>query len=200
MNSGFQGCRKQHGHHMTFAIDPLGCRIALLDNTRLPKWLVTICACACLLLPGSLHATEHKGVLILHSVGREFRPWNEYAKQIRAELDRQSPWPLDVREHSLESARSGDTNPELPFVQYLRALYAERVPDLIVAVGAPAAAFVRRHRQRSSFQRRQPCLRQSTSAGSSIRTLRGTMPWSPLDTTSAFSSRAFCGYRQIQGS
>jgi hypothetical protein len=30
---------------------------------------------------------------------------------------------------------------------YLRALYAERVPDLIVAVGAPAAAFVRRHRQ-----------------------------------------------------
>ena len=132
---------------MTFAIDPLGCRIALLDNTRLPKWLVTICACACLLLPGSLHATEHKGLLILHSVGREFRPWNEYAKQIRAELDKQSPWPLDVREHSLESARSGDPNPETPFVQYLRALYAEHVPDLIVAVGAPAAAFVRRHRQ-----------------------------------------------------
>jgi signal transduction histidine kinase/ABC-type uncharacterized transport system substrate-binding protein len=125
----------------------LGRRIAFLGNARLPKWLITICACACLLLPGSLHATEHKGVLILHSVGREFRPWNEYAKQIRAELDRQSPWPLDVREHSLESARSGDTNPELPFVQYLRALYAERVPDLIVAVGAPAAAFVRRHRQ-----------------------------------------------------
>jgi signal transduction histidine kinase len=125
----------------------LGCRIAFLDNTRLPKWLISICACACLLLSGSLHATEHKAVLILHSVGREFRPWNEYAKQIRAELDRQSPWPLDVREHSLESARSGDPNPELPFVQYLRALYAEHVPDLIVAVGAPAAAFVRRHRQ-----------------------------------------------------
>ena len=118
-----------------------------MDNTRVPKWLITICACACLLLSGSLHATEHKEVLILHSVGREFRPWNEYAKQIRAELDRQSPWPLEVREHSLESARSGDTNPELPFVQYLRALYAERVPDLIIAVGAPAAAFVRRNRQ-----------------------------------------------------
>ncbi len=125
----------------------LGCRIAFLDNTGLLKWLITICACACFLLSGSLHATEHKGVLILHSVGREFRPWTEYAKQIRAELDRQSPWPLDVREHSLESARSGDSNPEPPFVQYLRALYAERVPDLIVAVGAPAAAFVRRHRQ-----------------------------------------------------
>jgi len=31
-------------------------------------------------------AEEHKRVLILHSVGREFRPWNEYAKYMRAEL------------------------------------------------------------------------------------------------------------------
>src|SRR5205807_7143476 len=35
-------------------------------------------------------AAEHKTILMLHSVGREFRPWNEYAKDIRAELDRQS--------------------------------------------------------------------------------------------------------------
>jgi hypothetical protein len=33
-------------------------------------------------------ASDPKRVLILHSVGREFRPWNEYAKDIRAELDR----------------------------------------------------------------------------------------------------------------
>lgn len=112
------------------------------------KQLITFCAFAFLLLPGNLHATEHKGVLVLHSVGREFRPWNEYAKQIRAELDKQSPWPLDVREHSLETARSGDFNPKLAFIQYLGALYAERAPDLIVAIGAPAAVFVQRHRQR----------------------------------------------------
>jgi hypothetical protein len=49
-------------------------------------------------------ASDPKRVLILHSVGREFRPWNEYAKDIRAELDRQSPWPLDVQEHSLVTA------------------------------------------------------------------------------------------------
>ena len=77
-----------------------------------PKWLVTICACACLVFSENLHATtEHKGVLILHSAGREFRPWNEYAKQIRAELNRQSPWPLDVREHVLETARVGSLDP-----------------------------------------------------------------------------------------
>jgi signal transduction histidine kinase len=72
-----------------------------------PKWLIAICACACFVFSESLHATEHKEVSILHSAGREFGPWNEYAKQIRAELGRQSPWPPDVREHSLETARSG---------------------------------------------------------------------------------------------
>jgi signal transduction histidine kinase len=71
------------------------------------KRLITICACACLVFSENLHATEHKEVLILHSAGREFGPWNEYAKQTRVELDRQSRWPLDVREHSLETARSG---------------------------------------------------------------------------------------------
>jgi hypothetical protein len=111
-----------------------------------PKWLITICACACLVFSESLHATEHKAVLILHSVGRDFRPWNEYAKQIRAELDRQSPWPLDVRELSLETARFGDLDPERPFVEYLEALYAHHAPDLIVAIGAPAAAFIQRQR------------------------------------------------------
>ncbi len=37
---------------------------------------------------------------------------------------------------------------KLAFVEYLRALYASRPVDLIVAIGAPAANFVQRHRQR----------------------------------------------------
>ena len=110
------------------------------------RWLVTICAWSCFVFSESLHATEHKTMLIIHSVGREFRPWNEYAKQIREELDKQSPWPLDVREHALETARSGNLNPEVTFVEYLEVLYANRAPDLIVAIGAPAAAFIQRHR------------------------------------------------------
>jgi hypothetical protein len=89
----------------------------------------------------------HKSVLILHSVGREFRPWNEYARAIRAELDRQSPWPLDIQEHSLVSARSADVDPEKSFLEYLQSLYAGQPPDLIIGVGAPAASFIQRHRQ-----------------------------------------------------
>ena len=85
--------------------------------------------------------------MLLHSFGRDFKPWSEYAKSIRAELDRQSPWPLDITEHSLVSARFSDENPEAPFVEYLHALFAKRPLDLIVSIGAPAANFVQRHRQ-----------------------------------------------------
>ena len=45
------------------------------------------------------------------------------------------------------TARSGDENPEAPFVEYLRALFAKRPLDLIVSIGAPAADFVQRRRQ-----------------------------------------------------
>ncbi|MGA9561637.1 MAG: sensor histidine kinase [Pseudolabrys sp.] len=93
-------------------------------------------------------AAESKRVLILHSFGRDFKPWKEYASSIRSELERQSPWPLDIQDQSLVSARSIDDDPEAPFVEYLRALFAKRPLDLIVSVGAPAANFVQRHRQR----------------------------------------------------
>jgi signal transduction histidine kinase len=92
-------------------------------------------------------AAESKRVMLLHSFGRDFKPWSEYAKAIRAELDRQSPWPLDIIEHSLVTARFSDENPEAPFVEYLRAQYTKHPLDLIVSIGAPAAAFVQRHRQ-----------------------------------------------------
>src|SRR2546427_7082665 len=41
---------------------------------------------------------EPKRVLILHSFGRDFKPWSEYARNIRAELVRQSSWPLEISE------------------------------------------------------------------------------------------------------
>ena len=92
-------------------------------------------------------AAEPKRVLLLHSFGRDFKPWSEYGKAIRADLDRQSPWPLDIIDYSLVSARFSDENPEAPFVEYLRALFAKHPLDLIVSIGAPAANFVQRSRQ-----------------------------------------------------
>src|SRR5689334_4146770 len=94
----------------------------------------------------SAPAAELKRVMLLHSFGKEFRPWSEYARTIREELKRQSPWQIDITEQSLISARSSDEDPETPFVEYLRALYSKQPLDLIVSIGAPAADFVQRHR------------------------------------------------------
>jgi signal transduction histidine kinase len=91
-------------------------------------------------------AAEPKRVMLLHSFGREFKPWSEYAREIRTQLVLQSPWALDITEHSLVTARSSNQSPEVPFVQYLGALFSEHPLDLIVSIGAPAAAFVQRHR------------------------------------------------------
>ena len=110
-----------------------------------------VCACvgATILLLFTLDtaAAESKRVMMLHSFGRDSKPWSDYAKNIRGELDRQSPWPLDITEHPLLAARSGEASPDAAFAEYLRALYAERPLDLIVSFGAPAVAFVQRHRQ-----------------------------------------------------
>ena len=91
-------------------------------------------------------SADSKRVLLLHSFGQDFKPWSEYAKSIRSELQRQSPWQLDITDHSLVTARSRNEDPEIPFVAYLSALFAEQQPDLIVCIGAPAAVFVQRHR------------------------------------------------------
>ncbi|MDA9400584.1 ATPase [Bradyrhizobium sp. CCBAU 45389] len=91
---------------------------------------------------------ELKRVLVLHSFGREFRPWSEYARDIKAELERQSPWPLDIQEHALLTARFNNPGPEAPFVEYLQSLYQGALPDIVLTIGAPAARFAQRYRAR----------------------------------------------------
>src|SRR6476646_9918753 len=46
-------------------------------------------------------AAEPKKVVLLHSFGRDFKPWGEYARAIRTELERRSPWQLEISDHSL---------------------------------------------------------------------------------------------------
>ena len=75
-----------------------------------------------------------KRVLLLHSFGRDFAPWNEHARTFREELVRQSPDAIDLFEASLATARSADAE-EGPFVEYLRGLFAKRKLDLVVAIG-----------------------------------------------------------------
>jgi hypothetical protein len=112
----------------------------ILRGRRIGSVAAIICVVQSLVCPAAL-AVEPKQVLLLHSFGRDFKPWSEYAKIIRMELNQQSPWPLDITEHSLVTARSPDEDPEVPFVEYLRVLFAKRLPDIIVSIGAPAAGW-----------------------------------------------------------
>jgi signal transduction histidine kinase len=91
-------------------------------------------------------AVQPKKILVLHSYGQNFQPWVTWSREIRNELNRQSPWPLDVDEYSIVTARGGNHAAEPRFVEYLTALYAQQPPDLIVALGGPAARFVQQHR------------------------------------------------------
>ena len=78
------------------------------------KWScrIALAATALLLLAalGPVQA-QSKRVLLLHSFGQDFKPWSEYARSIRSELQRQSPWQLDITDHSLVTARSRNEDP-----------------------------------------------------------------------------------------
>ncbi len=89
-----------------------------------------------------------KRVLLLHSFGPRFKPWSDYEQSIRSEISRLWQKPVDFLDQSLVNARLEDENSEALFAEYLRALYTSRPVDIIVAIGAPAAAFVQRYRQR----------------------------------------------------
>jgi signal transduction histidine kinase len=86
-------------------------------------------------------------VLIVHSFGRDFSPWDNYARQIREQLELQSKNPIDIFEVSLSTARFPEGN-EDAFVNYLNAVFSERKLDLIMTIGGPAARFFQLNRQR----------------------------------------------------
>ena len=86
--------------------------------------------------------------MMLHSFGLRFKPWTDYAETIRSEISRRARTPVIFHDHSLLNAQLQDDKSDGPFVDYLRALYEEKPPDLIIAFGAPAASFVQRYRDR----------------------------------------------------
>jgi signal transduction histidine kinase len=88
---------------------------------------------------------EPKRVMMLHSFGLRFRPWTDYSEAFRAEMSRRTS--VEFQDHSLLNARRNNDKSDAPFVEYLRSLNVDQPPDLIVAIGAPAANFVQAHRK-----------------------------------------------------
>jgi len=115
------------------------------SHTRLIR-LVTITPLVLLMLVRVVTAAEPKTIVVLHSYGQNFKPWSEYSKALRQELERRSSWPLIIDDFSVTTARISDENVEREFAEYLSALFVHRSPNLVVAFGAPGGAFVQRHR------------------------------------------------------
>ena len=84
--------------------------------------------------------------LLLHSFGFDYSPWSETAKSFRAELFKRAPRPIDLFEASVFTARFEKSFDESPLLAYLRSLFSQRRPDLIVALGGPAVGFAQHHR------------------------------------------------------
>jgi signal transduction histidine kinase len=106
------------------------------------------CVAGALLILFAEHGTafaEPRRVLLLHSFGAHFEPWSAVAERFREEFTRRLP-AVDLYEASLEMARLAQPTEEAPLVDYIRALFAGRDLDLVVAVGAPAARFFQKYR------------------------------------------------------
>lgn len=91
-------------------------------------------------------AADPKGILVLYSYGPRFAPFNALSGEFRQELVRESPDPLVISEISVPGVREDGPGVDLPLVRYLHALFPEP-PDLMVAVGGPAALAAIRQRE-----------------------------------------------------
>src|SRR5215510_16561706 len=109
-------------------------------------------AAIALLLSATLQplASEPRRVLLLHSYGPHFAPWSAVSGRFRGELVKKSVNGIDLYEASLETARLAQAPDEIPFVDYLRSLFTERDLNLVVTMGAPAAALYSAIARRSS--------------------------------------------------
>ncbi len=94
----------------------------------------------------ALAAEAPRRVLLVHSFGRDFAPFNEVSGQFRTELARRSPQPVEFLDASLEMARFDGVERDEPLLDFLAAIFQDRTPDLVAPVGGPAAQFCLRHR------------------------------------------------------
>jgi signal transduction histidine kinase len=115
-----------------------------MAGRRIIWWSVVLL----LLLAAESRAAEPRRVLLLHAFGHAYSPWSDMAASFRAEIIKRSPRPIDLYEVSLDTARVQDSEDDVPFIEYIKALLSGRSPDLIVPVGAPAAFFLQRNRAR----------------------------------------------------
>jgi signal transduction histidine kinase len=94
-------------------------------------------------------AGEPKRVLLLHSFGREFAPYDAIAAAFRTSLAQDWGEPLAIYDASLDAGQASASDDPQPFLELLRHRFAGSSPDVVVTMGPPAAAFYLRNRDKA---------------------------------------------------
>ncbi len=88
-----------------------------------------------------------KRVLIVHSFGRDYAPYDAVIGSFRRELAQRSPQPVIFLEAALDAGRLIGPDEEAAFAAYLGARFAQPAPDLVVGSARPAARFLVKYRE-----------------------------------------------------
>lgn len=120
----------------------------MLVAQAIPRLVAAVLAAAAgLFAAAPAHADPGpKRVLIIHSFGRDYAPYDAVIATFRRELATRSPEPVVFMEAALDAARRIGPDEEAAFVAYLGARFSAPAPDLVVASAGPAAQFLVRHR------------------------------------------------------
>jgi len=87
-----------------------------------------------------------KRVLILHSFGRDFAPYDTIVSVFRTDLAHRSADPITFFEANFDFRRPVGNGIERSFLDYLRTRFDDAQPDVVVTIGPMAARFYLRHR------------------------------------------------------
>ena len=116
---------------------------------RAPFFLVVALAAAIpLLFTTNGSAAEPKRVLLVHSFGSAAPPFTVESMAFETELVEKMGERVDLDEVSLDMARYADRDMQEAIVDYLQKRQRKWQPDLVVPIGAPAAIFVAKYRER----------------------------------------------------
>ncbi|PYJ11218.1 MAG: hypothetical protein DMF06_03645 [Verrucomicrobia bacterium] len=116
---------------------------------RAPLLAIAATVAAILILgPGRVEGAEPKRVLLIHSFGSAAPPFTVESTAFETELAEKMGARVDLDEVSLDMARYADPDTQEAIVNYLQKRQSKWQPDLVVPIGAPAAIFVAKNRDR----------------------------------------------------
>lgn len=121
--------------------------MALQRGLRRLACVAIAAATGLVVLPAQGSDPGPRRVLIVHSFGRDYAPYDAVIATFRRELASRSPEPVVFMEAALDAGREIGPAEQAAFVAYLDTRFSAPAPDLIVASAGPAARFLVEHRE-----------------------------------------------------